>query len=437
MASIWQRINQALGRNYVSIADGPDKDAFNRIRVSQTFTLLSKKLEYYENDHDFPELVTGTGSTTYLTNQSAVQLNAPADGDSVIRQSHAYEQYQPGNSQLIFATGAFGDHQTGITKRVGMFDDKNGIFFEQSGGDYHFVIRTNSGADGGTPGTPKELSRVSQSSWNIDTLKVGSKTDNPSFKRIDFTKTFILIIDLEWLGVGRVRIGFVQDGVIYYAHEFVHAGYLDRVYMSTASLPLRYQIINSGGVDGTMVQICSTIKSEGGQEVFGVAQVARRSFYNAVAVPDTSAGSGAYTPIISIRPIQTFKTLDFRGKIKPIEFEVFVEGNFPIEFILVHDGALTGASWTQVTGTEVESATEYDISATAIDLTNAHVHNFGFAVSDVKGTTTLGTDILTEIFLCNGIDITDRTAADVYTIAARAKGGTPDVSGHIRIAELY
>jgi hypothetical protein len=445
MTSAW---NQSGRKNeFVELGDSSNLGAFDRLRVAETFSLNISKFEYSKDLHQWPELITGAASATHLPLESANQLDVTAAvNDKVTKQAKCYSQYQPGNSQLIMATGVFGAQESGIVKRAGYFDDLNGVYFEQSGGDYFIVLRTS------TSGSPTET-RVVQANWGIDDFiikdKVGKTTQNPSKKTIDFTKSFIFLVDLEWLGVGRVRCGFVHDGIIYYAHEFLNAGSLDKVYMQSASLPLRYEVENVGGTNtGSMKQICSTVKSEGGQEIFGVPHVAARSFYSGVAVPDTSATTGAYTPILSIRPRKLFHSKDFRGVTRPVEFEFFVEGNFPIEYILVHDGdlvkgggtpvPLVDADWTPVADetNDVPSATEYTIVATGIDETTGHIHNEGFAAAAVKGNTTIGADVQTVIDLCNGIDIDDRSQADTYTLAARAKGGTPTVSAVLRFVEI-
>jgi hypothetical protein len=155
-------------------------------------------------------------------------------GSRIVRQSKRYITYQPGKSLLVFMTGVLHTAvNTGITARMGFFDnhaDKtidsggNGIFVEYSGGNYYLVLRsyvTGSQVD----------TKILKSAWNLDKMD-GS---GPSSITMDFTKAQILAIDLEWLGVGRVRVGFVIGGSIYYVHEFLHANLYDQS-ISTYSL---------------------------------------------------------------------------------------------------------------------------------------------------------------------------------------------------------
>ena len=123
-----------------------------------------------------------------------------------------------------------------------------------------FVVRS------GASGTVQE-NIVNQAQWNIDT-----------FDALDFTKANIFIADLEWLGVGRVRCGFVVDGEIRYCHEFNHSNNIDSVYMTSAMLPASYRIHNSSAIASPAVlkQICTSVVSEGGYQPTGPIYITGR-----------------------------------------------------------------------------------------------------------------------------------------------------------------
>jgi hypothetical protein len=160
---------------------------------------------------------------------------------------------------------------TGIVSRVGMFDDdgsgnnltpNNGIFFETDG-----VLSWNIAKNGTITET------VTQANWNVDKLD-GTGKSGITLKTDD---TQILVIDFEWLGVGRVRVGFVIDGLIYYCHYFYHANNgFNSVYMSTPNLPLRYSIETDGTNASHLDHICSTVMSEGGVEKTGVLRTVKQ-----------------------------------------------------------------------------------------------------------------------------------------------------------------
>ena len=255
----------------IEIKNGPQLDAFGRHRVSMPETLFDSKNIYDDPDiantlenqpllYDNVE-VSGTGtSTTYNTNQSSqtIKVSATTAGRR-IRQTFMRFNYQPGKSQQVNMSFLIGNCNSGNTKREGYFDDKNGIFLEASGSEYKIVQRSY------TTGTAVDTA-IAQSNWNYDKLD-GTGVSGVA---IDFTKTQILFIDLEWLGVGDVRVGFVIDNKILYVHTFHNANTITKVYMTTPNLPLRSEISNDGtGIADELTQICSTVISEGGSQELG------------------------------------------------------------------------------------------------------------------------------------------------------------------------
>lgn len=260
----------------IKSADSPSIDSFGRWRISDPFTLFDSKQIYDDPDlannvensplfYDNQE-TTGTGtSTAYNSNTASTTLSVSnVTAGTRVRQTRASFNYEPGKSFMIFKSFVFGTQSSGITKRIGFFHSQNGLFLEDSGTDYRFIRRTY------TSGAAVD-NAISRSNWNIDTMD-GS---GPSGINLDFTKTQILFIDFEWLGVGRVRFGFVVDGIIYYAHEELNTNNLSLVYMSNPNLPLRVEIQNDGtGPEASIVDICSSIISEGGTNSLGTVRYA-------------------------------------------------------------------------------------------------------------------------------------------------------------------
>lgn len=249
--------------------DNMTGDAFARLRVSNPTTLFDSK-QIYNNQPlfwDDQETAGGSTTSTYNTNQSSTTIGvAETTAGTRIRQTFRRFNYQPGKSQLILLTGVMNKTGggTGITRRMGIYDDDNGLFLEDSEGITNVVIRTK------TSGSVVE-NKVAQSSWNVD------KLDGTGISGIilDLSKTNIFVIDLEWLGVGRVRMGFNIDGVTHVCHEFLNANNLTEVYMSTPNLPLRYEISNNGtGVASSLQHICGSVMSEGGEQELGIVRYA-------------------------------------------------------------------------------------------------------------------------------------------------------------------
>ena len=233
-------------------ADSGMVDAFGRQRVSQPFTLFDSVLRYGKNEEQWNETISGSASSSHLTNESSVAMTVTASGDSVLRRSRKRFPYQPGKSLNILQSFVGAPLQTGLVQELGYFSDRNGVILRASGTTVQFAIRSY------VDGSVKE-NVVNQSEWNIDTASW-----------LDFSKANIFTADLEWLGVGRVRCGFVLDGEYYYCHEFNHANHLSSVYMTTAVLPVSYRIASTATVSGaTMKQICSSVVSEAGYEPGG------------------------------------------------------------------------------------------------------------------------------------------------------------------------
>lgn len=239
----------------VKSADSPGIDAFSRMRVSDPFTLFNSKNLNRKEDFDWSELTAGTGTAaTYVANSAAVALSVSGTtAGSMVRQSRRRFHYQTGKSQLFFLTANIKGLVANVTKAVGAFDQNNGLFFKFT--DVAAVtVRSN------TSGSVVDTD-IPQANWNLDKLD----GTGPSGYTVDWTRNHIFLIDYQWLGTGRVRFGLDLDGEIVYVHESLHANVLDKVYMATPNLPLRYEIANDGsGAATTLEQICCSCVSEGG-----------------------------------------------------------------------------------------------------------------------------------------------------------------------------
>lgn len=234
-------------------------DAFGRLRVSDPVTLFDSK-QIFDNQPllwDDQE-VSGSGtSSSYSADaaRSRLAVSATTAGKRV-RQTFMRFNYQAGKSHLILMTGRMATPEAGLSGAMGYFDDDNGLFFKQDGTTLKVVRRTS------TSGSVVD-NEVARPDWNGDKLD----GTGASGYTLDVTKTQIGWIDIEWLGVGRVRMGFVIDGKFIQVHEFLNTNTLDVVYMSTPNLPLRYELENDGTAGAANLDaICGTVISEGGSK---------------------------------------------------------------------------------------------------------------------------------------------------------------------------
>ena len=273
------------GGNVSTTIGGTNLDAFGRLRVSNPFTLFDSQNRYIDGDQ-FSNITATGGNVVYVANESSFNLNvSAASGSSVIRQSRTVQAYQPGKSLLIMNTFAMATLKANLTQRVGYFTADNGIYFEAAGTTLNLVIRSS------VTGSIVE-ERIPQASWNGNTLLSGTV--------LDPTLTQIFWCDVEWLGVGNVRTGFVINGEFIVCHTFQHANQPGNttVYMTTATLNPRYEITNTGATSGasTMKQICSTVISEGGYNPSTSINYVPTSI-----APTRIATGNVYTALASIR----------------------------------------------------------------------------------------------------------------------------------------
>jgi hypothetical protein len=341
-----------------------------------------------------------------------------ASGDKVVRQTRQYHRYQPGKSQLILATFIMGAARTNLTQQVGYYDAANGIFLQLQNSTLNIVQRTS------TSGSPVNT-QIAQSAWNVDKFD----GTGPSGLTLDITKTQILFIDMEWLGVGRVRVGFVIDGKIYVAHQFLNANVLTTVYQTTANLPVRYEIENTGVVTGTptLGAICCSVISEGGFE-------SGRGYTFAADRGTTVLSITTEVAVISIRPKATFNSIVNRGQIIPRQVAGYADTT-GARFRVVYNPTLGGTpSWNSVNDSSIA---EFDIAGTTatggIILDTWYVNAGGSGNQAFPGATALG--VLARLPLT--LDAAGSNPIHLTLTATRIGGsGTCNVLGGMSWTEL-
>jgi len=382
--------------SYVAI-NGPNVDAFGRLRVSEPYTIFDSQ-NRYSADNQFSVATTGTGTTTFLSNEASVKMEVTSGGvGSVTRQSFRSFPYQPGKGLLVLATFVM-DSSTSVnlTQNVGYFNTSNGVFFKRTGSTNSFVLRSSSTP---TPGTPSDIRTVNQSSWN------GDKLDGTGASGItlDITKAQILWMDFEWLGVGSVRCGFIINGQYIICHTFNNANGVATVYMTTAILPVRYEIITTtSAVAASMKAICCSVISEGGYGATSIEHVAGR-----VNATSGSTITTSFYPMVSIRLASTA----LGAVVIPSSYNFLPTTADNYEIALIKNATLTGPSWTAVPS---DANVEYDITATA--MTGGTVASSSFTTGK-SGPSPLSLDGAYNWDLQLGASLAG--VSDIYTLAAR------------------
>lgn len=413
-------------------------DAFSRQRVSEPYTLADYSHTYGEE----AELLTATdgaitSTATPIANQACIRLSVGTNNGAYVRhQSRMYHHYMPGKSQLSLMSFCFGAHRTNTHKRIGLFGNTNGIYFQQKGdGSLCFVFRSN------VSGTVVET-EVPQEEWNIDTCDtgiVGTSTlpdgsDAVNMGQVgswtmDVTKSQLLYIDYQWLGVGRLRVGFVHNGQAVIAHEFYHSNYISSVYWSNPSLPVRCEIENVGTATGTasMDQMCATVISEGGYKESGVDFSA-----DSGAVALTKGAPGPYKVAMAIRLKDSYKGLHNRSIVRLLSMDMFADSascqwqlwRLPV------DSNITGGTWVSAGD---DSTVEYNITAgTSFVTTDGNKMNSGWiAANNPSGKQAAGQQGLTDpssskrAYLSQNIDSTE---SNVFALIVRDLSATADTN---------
>lgn len=399
----------------VTLKNTEQLDSFGRLRVSNPVTLFDSQNRYQLN-YKFYSNTIGTGTAVnYIPTQSSANLYVTSNlNDFVSRETRYVFSYQPGKSLLTMTTFVMNPAKSGLVQRVGYVGTDNGYYIQLGSNtsptslysNVYIVQRSNS------TGTITETV-VAQPDWNGDKLN-GS---GPSGISLDITKSHIVFTDIEWLGVGSVRIGLVIDGKFINCHTFNHANIVPYAYMTTACLPIRYEIFNAAatGSSSNLTQICSTVLSEGGYEPREVLYVQSNT--------TSTTLSTALTPLISIRLAPG--RLDALAVIKQVGLAVGSQ-NDVASWSVILNGTLTGAAWqSHVTSTNVQ----VDLSATGVS--GGRVIEAGLSQSGA-GSTVLPPSIFEAQLGRNSFTQT----SDIITLAATQCTVAPKVFSILAWAEL-
>jgi hypothetical protein len=293
------------------LSDCEDRDAFARLRVSEPYTLYEgstihdSNLNFFDNDLTANASITGPGTDACMTltvNSLATQNQYAA------RQTHFYARYQPGKSFLGLFSFSFGASVVGVIKRVGLYDvdnsnsnnPLNGVLIEQSSAGLTWYVYRGDGT----------FQSVLQSSWNVDPLN-GSGPSGLNLTPTKAQQNLLGFVDLEWLGVGRVRVGFFINGVPIIVHCFNNTQF-STPYLNNPYLPIRYEVrktINNTNTS-SLNAICCCILSEGGFEQIGIVRTLRS--------PMISVNQSVQQSILSVR----LKSNYARSTLSPLSLEL-------------------------------------------------------------------------------------------------------------------
>ena len=418
--------------NEITFQNNAAQDAFGRLRVSEIQSLLNIKQTQSNLENIIYNTKTSGGKITYFSGDSMTRLTVTGDSNSyVIRQTKQRVNYQAGKSILGLFSGGFSGGTNAIVQ-VGFLNNElnspylpnNGIFFEKSGTTIAFCIAKNG-----------VITRVIQSNWNIDKMDGLSGITNPSKILINTSKVQIIVIDYEWLGVGRVRVGFNIDGQTYYVHQFKNANNSNSVYTRTPNFHVTYSIRAFGAGTFSMDQICTSVDMESNVDPTGVIRALNSNTSSTLTAPDGIA------PLIAVR----LKATNLDAVIEPYSISmVNIGGNNAFlahlylmdgkskSFIL---GGTTPTAWSAVTFTNLpnsplEYINNFSDSDRLIETGQTTIKIYSEYASNQTKTTS--SEIHSSIWAGNTID----GVRDVYVVAAERIGSNIVMSGAITVRTL-
>ena len=384
-----------------------NQDATDRLRITNSIVLYDNNSAFGKQLSNINELLTGTATsqTPIPVNISYGTLSCTTIGtiSKAVSQSYEYVPYQSGSSKFVVMTGVLEitGGVNGSVSRIGTFDDSadktvvsglgNGHFFQlgttatgtpsNSGTTMNVVERTYSTSTNSVFDIANDHV-TPQTSWNID--KFDGK--GPSGFTINYWgNAMIFVIDIQWLGVGRVRYGFYINGIIYYVHYITHSGLgtpyttaIQQPYTQMAKLPVRYELITNTTTQSIphLRIMCSSVYSEN-----GFIPTNRSTSYLSMT-PITLTSS--FKPVLSISLPKSEPLNRMTIAISSVDiFNNSASNSIAWQLVqLSSDVILTGVSWQPTSGVAV-----VDTASTALTtLTGAVVLASGFVVTGTKTT---------------------------------------------------
>lgn len=384
----WKNIETGIWAPVIwteSRGDGPGGvDAFVRSRVSNPHTIFDSKQVFNDPDlaanveafplfFDNAETSGGGTSTAFDIDDASTTLSVSENtAGTRVRQSKQRFNYQPGKSQQLIYTGVIGAGVSGVTKRIGLFDGNNGVFFELDGTTLSVVTRSS------VTGSAVDIA-VAQADWNIDKLDGTGK----SGITLDPTKEQVFTLDFEWLGSGTVAFGFFIDRELHYVHLAHHANRQAVTYMSTPNLPVRTEISNDGtGAAASIEVACVSISSEGGIQPGGVIRSGNLGTLSASEV-SASVINSTYV-VCAIR----LKAAYLGATVREVGFSMLAAGNVNFMWSIHFNPTVTttlDAQWVDHDQSAVQFAAGQAAGNVLTDL--GYVLDSGYVSNQVRATT--------------------------------------------------
>lgn len=373
-----------------------------RLKVSNTETFFFNTFQYGKETDIWDESTANGGSGIYDASVNQIDMSvSEVSGSECVRQTKNVQRYVPSrNSNLAFAI-KLEQPTSGIRRRFGLFEENDGIFFEDGGdGDYYCVIRSS------VRGSVNEI-KISRNNWN------GDKLDGTGPSRIVANPEAqqLITIDYEWYGAGEIGFNYAIDGLPRRIHTFSTANSFIDPWCKTPFLPIRVEIknISGGQANGRyhVYQGSNSLTSEGNSTNLGVAESIATSIVGSLVPRDI------FYPLISLR----LKADSLKGVVFPRHFQIATtQNNVNLFYKIVRNADVSGAVWQDHPDTN--SFVQYDISGTAYS--NGQVVDNGFVLYGTSSAQTKLDDALNYQIGRSGMG----AFSDIYTLAVAHSAAT-------------
>lgn len=383
----------------------------DRAKVSGYEIVFFNTFQFDKEADVWDELTTTGGSAVHNNVRSEVVLtvDGAVAGSKVVRQTKTVQRYIPGRTAEASFAFRFTDTAAGIRKRIGMFDDQNGLFLEEIGDELAFVIRSN--ASGSVVDT-----RITQANWNQN--KLDGTADNGV--TLDPTMRQIVVFEYEWYGAGLAELKFIIDDHPISVHKQFHGNRQQLPWMGTPFVPFRCEIENISSTTGThsLHQSSNSFMLEGNTGLLGVSV--------SVSSPITGTtmqNANEWYPVLSIR-LQPDK---LAGVVLPATYQVATTDNTNIFFRLVRNaviGADAGNSaWTDVpdSGSAFTEYQTYNTPAAIAEADQGTRLDTGFVIEGGGGSN-IKLDQSTQYQIGRYTTTTIGDTSDVFTILCASSG---------------
>lgn len=344
-----------LLRQTTSEIANKNTDQNGRLKTNVSSMVFEANFAYSPQAHLFGNVLTSGGTVEHAPFVCGMNLKVTSTAGS-IAQRLSYRHFSQLCGRVVTFSGSFRFPvaKTGIVSRFGMYDDGDGVFFEQNGADLFICLRSS------TSGTVVET-RIPQSEWNVD------KLDGTGPSRIIFTKDAIQSLNIRFsnTGIGNVQIAFLINGERIVAHMFSQTNVGTVPLLRPISLPIQARIANIGGIAGSastlFVGNC-VILVDGPYNIRENA----RSFCCDTGLTAVPLAQGAWTPVASFRLAALKNGVKYRGNYLLDNVDILLIGTGNVMWRALINGTLSGTPSWAVPPESVGSVLERDMSATGV-----------------------------------------------------------------------